>query len=98
MASPINRRRVLAGMGASLAALPLAGCNINSQDPTVRRVLNGAESLTKSAQRLLLSRQSLAQEFSEADISRHFRANGPTNPDDPAYVSLAKSGFQDWRL
>ena len=68
------------------------------QDPTVRRVLNGAESLTKSAQRLLLSRQSLAQEFSEADISRHFRANGSTDPDDPAYVSLAKSGFQDWRL
>ena len=60
--------------------------------------LDGAESLTKSAQRLLLSRQSLAQEFSEADISPHFRANGSTDPDDPAYVSLAKSGFQDWRL
>lgn len=96
VASPINRRRVLAGVGASLAALPFAGCD--PQNPTVRSVLDSAESLTKSAQRLLLSRQSLAQEFSEADISRHFRANGSTDPDDPAYVSLAKSGFQDWRL
>ena len=96
VASPINRRRVLAGVGASLAALPFAGCD--PQNPTVRDVLDSAESLTKSAQRLLLSRQSLAQEFSEAEISPHFRANGSTDPDDPAYVSLMKSGFQDWRL
>ena len=34
--------------------------------------LDGAESLTRSAQRLLLSRQSLAQEFSEGDISPLF--------------------------
>ena len=96
MASLIDRRRVLAGVGASLAALPLTGCE--SQNATVRGVLESAEGLTESAQRLLLSRQSLAQEFSEADISPHFRANGSTAPTDPAYVSLAKSGFQDWRL
>jgi DMSO/TMAO reductase YedYZ molybdopterin-dependent catalytic subunit len=83
-------------VGASLAALPLTGCE--SQNATVRGVLESAEGLTWSAQRLLLSRQSLAQEFSEADISPHFRANGSTDPTDPAYVNLAKSGFQDWRL
>ena len=73
--------------------------NLDSENPTVRKVLEGAESLTKSAQRLLLSRQSLAQEFSEADISPHFRANGSTDPNDPAYISLAKSGFEagGWR-
>ena len=98
MASQINRRSVLAGVGASLTVIPFAGCNLDSQNPTVRNVLDGAESLTRSAQRLLLSRQSLAQEFSEADISPHFRANGSTDPNDPAYVSLAKASFQDWRL
>ena len=96
MASSMNRRSVLAGVGASLATLPLAGCD--SQNSTLRDVLESAEGLTKSAQRLLLSRQSLAQEFSEADISPHFRANGSTDPNDPTYLSLVKSGFQDWRL
>ena len=60
--------------------------------------MDGAESLTRSAQRLLLSRQSLAQEFSEGDISPLFRANGSTDPNDVAYVSHAKAGFKDWQL
>lgn len=98
MAIEIGRRKVLAGIGASLAAAPLAGCNLDSQNPTVRKVLDSAEGVTEFAQRRLLSRRSLAQEFSEADISPRFRANGSTNPDDPAYVALAKSDFQNWRL
>jgi DMSO/TMAO reductase YedYZ molybdopterin-dependent catalytic subunit len=58
----------------------------------------GAETLTEHAQRLVLSRRSLAQEFTEADISSHFRANGTTKPEDPAYSNLAQSGFKDWQL
>ena len=35
---------------------------------------------------------------SEADISRDFRANGSTDPDDPTYIAHAKNGFVDWKL
>jgi DMSO/TMAO reductase YedYZ molybdopterin-dependent catalytic subunit len=95
---PIDRRRMLTGAAALLGGWPLAGCDLDSQDPTVQRILTSAESLTQRAQRLLLSRQSLAPEFAEADISAHFRANGSTDPDDPAYRRLARSGFRDWQL
>ena len=98
MAKRVDRRRVLATVAASLGALPLAGCDLFSQDPTVRNVLQNAESLTLHAQRLFLSRQSLAEEFTEVDISAHFRANGSTDPDDAVYKSFAQSGFKDWRL
>jgi DMSO/TMAO reductase YedYZ molybdopterin-dependent catalytic subunit len=98
MAARISRRNVLAAAAAGLSALPLAGCDLYSQNPTVLKILDSAERLTESAQRLLLSQQSLAQEFTEADISAHFRANGSTNPDDPAYQGLVRSGFGDWQL
>jgi DMSO/TMAO reductase YedYZ molybdopterin-dependent catalytic subunit len=94
----IDRRRTLLTVAASLGALPLAGCDLFSESPAVRNVLDSAESLTRHAQRLLLSRQSLAKEFTEADISRNFRANGTTDPDDPDYAALARAGFRDWRL
>jgi DMSO/TMAO reductase YedYZ molybdopterin-dependent catalytic subunit len=98
MAQPISRRKMLAGMTASLTALPLAGCDQLSENREVREVLDSAEGLTEYAQRLLLSRHTLAQEFTEADISAHFRANGSVDPDDPLYVSSAQSGFEGWRL
>jgi DMSO/TMAO reductase YedYZ molybdopterin-dependent catalytic subunit len=97
MAKPLSRRKMLGGM-ASLTALPLSGCNLFSENREVRKVLDSAEGLTRYAQRLLLSRHTLAREFAEADIAPHFRANGSINPDDPVYVSLAQLGFKDWRL
>lgn len=98
MAGKIDRRRVLAFGAASLGTLPLAGCNLLSQNQDVRDVLDSAEALTLNAQRTLSSRNSLAQEFSESDISARFRANGSTNPDDPAYQKLAADGFKNWHL
>jgi DMSO/TMAO reductase YedYZ molybdopterin-dependent catalytic subunit len=98
MSKRIDRRRALATLAASFGALPLAGCDLFSQNPTVRKVLDSAESLTMHAQRLLVSRQALAQEFTESDISADFRANGSTDPDDDAYQTFAQSGFKDWRL
>ena len=53
--SAVDRRRALATLAASVSALPLAGCDIFSQNPTVQKVLDSAESLTMRAQRLLLS-------------------------------------------
>lgn len=98
MAERVDRRRMLMSLAAVFGALPLGGCDLFSQNATVRKILDSAETLTEHAQRLSLSRQLLAREFSEADISAHFRANGSKNPDDPAYVNLVRSGFKGWHL
>ncbi|WP_298253232.1 molybdopterin-binding protein [Bradyrhizobium sp.] len=98
MSEKIDRRMLLKATAAVLGAMPLAGCDLASQDPTVRGILDSAEELTEAAQRTLLSRQSLAREFPETAISKHFRANGSDNPDDGDYQRLARSGFADWRL
>ena len=94
----ISRRRFLTGIGASAAALALAGCDDLSQAPWFRDTLSAGEDVTFQVQRFFLSPDSLAREFSESDISSDFRANGSTNPDDPDYVALAGNGFADWRL
>jgi DMSO/TMAO reductase YedYZ molybdopterin-dependent catalytic subunit len=98
MDKPLSRRKMLAGTAASLTALPLEGCDLFSENREVRTVLDSAEGLTQYAQRLFLSRDTLAREFTEADISPYFRANGSIAPDDPIYVSLAQLGFKEWRL
>ncbi len=98
MARRVDRRRALATVAATVGALPLAGCDLFSQNPTVQRILDSAETLTMRAQRVLVGRQALAQEFTEADISAQSRANGSTDPDDDSYQALAQSGFRDWRL
>jgi len=94
----LDRRGFLAsGLAAASTAL-LGGCEALSEQPWVRRVLDSAETLTRITQEALLSPQALAREFTEADLSREFKANGSTNPDDPTYVVQAKNGFADWKL
>ena len=44
------------------------------------------------------SRQAMAQEFTEADLSPTFRSNGTRDPAATAYQALAANGFADWRL
>jgi DMSO/TMAO reductase YedYZ molybdopterin-dependent catalytic subunit len=93
-----DRRSWLQGAAASLAGLWLAACDRISASPKGQELLARAEGLTRRAQRGLLDRKALAREFAEADVSRNFRVNGSTNPDDPAYVAHAQGGFADWRL
>ncbi len=96
MTGPDRRQawRALAALGAAA----LAGCDRLSRSPGVVAALGSAEDLTRRAQRLLIPRTALAAEFDEADISRDFRANGTTDPDDDDYRRLAAGGFADWRL
>jgi DMSO/TMAO reductase YedYZ molybdopterin-dependent catalytic subunit len=96
--SGIGRRGWLKGAGASLAGLWLAACDRISQSQRGQDVLARAEGLTRRAQRALVDRKALAREFGEAEVSRNFRANGSTDPRDPAYVAHAESGFADWKL
>lgn len=66
--------------------------------PNALKILESAEYATLKAQRLLLSGQPLAREFSPEDMSPTFKANGTTNPDNPAYNALVQNNFGNWRL
>jgi DMSO/TMAO reductase YedYZ molybdopterin-dependent catalytic subunit len=99
MSAPhLSRRRLLLGLASSAGALALAGCDGLAQNAHVDDVLRQTEKLTLRGQRLLLGRQALAQEFSEADLSPVFRANGTQMPDSEDYARLLEGGFADWRL
>ena len=87
-------RQALTGAGAAL----LAGCDALSNSSWFPKVLNIGEHLSSAAQHLVTSRRSMAQEFTEADLSPQFRSNGTANPEDGEYQALAVRGFQDWKL
>ena len=90
-----TRRSALAAAGG----LVLAGCDQLSQDNTVQKILAAAERLNLSGQRLVLtSSQPLAREYTPADLSRDFKANGTVRPDSDQYRRLVLTEFSDWRL
>ncbi len=97
----LSRRKLLTGAGAGAAALALSGCDqfdfLRDRDNPVRNALEGANDLTLQAQRLL-GRDALAEEFAESEIRQGQRPNGSTNPNSPGYVTLARNGFEDYRL
>lgn len=92
-----DRRQFLLG-GAALA---LSGCKVldgaTEPDSRLRALFASHEGLTRAAQRALIG-DSLAPEFSEADIRQGQRPNGSTDPSGAAYRRMAASGFADYRL
>ena len=89
----IARRALLLGATAALT-----GCNRLARNETVRNALFSAENFHKWAQRSLMARDALAQEFRPDQISPVFRANGTANPNTPDYKAIWRTGFADWRL
>jgi DMSO/TMAO reductase YedYZ molybdopterin-dependent catalytic subunit len=94
----LDRRRFVGAAAAFVGALPLAACNELSSSPWVTNVLDLAEGVTRRVQRLILTQAALAPEYNEADISKSFKPNGSTDPEDPEYQDLADGRFKDWRL
>jgi len=95
---PLDRRGFITRGLAAASATLLGGCDDLSDQPWVKRVLDSAETLTRVTQRALLSPQALAREYSEADLSKEFKANGSTDPQEPDYLAHMKNGFTDWKL
>lgn len=94
----MNRRRWLSGMAAAAAGAMLSACDRLTMNAGVQKTLARAEGLTRRAQRLVVDRKALAREFTEAEISPDFRANGSTAPGDADYRTLVEAGFEGWRL
>jgi DMSO/TMAO reductase YedYZ molybdopterin-dependent catalytic subunit len=99
----ITRRRALIG-GAAGSGLVLAGCGKLTQadaltdNAAFQKVVGSAELWSLSAQRFLLGGGAMAQEFKPRDISRHFFANGTSDPGGDEYPVHVQQGFVNWRL
>ncbi len=89
----ITRRGLLIGGG-----LILSGCDRVNESPAFRELLFGTEKLTMAGQRLVTDRNALAREFSAADLSPVFRANGTMRPGSDLYRRLVDGNFADYRL
>ena len=98
MTDSASRRSWLKGAGAALGGIVVAACDRLNANPAFSGALQSAEGLTRRAQRLVTDRKALAREFTPADISPDFRANGSINPSDPEYVAMVENGFADYRL
>lgn len=81
-----------------VATFILGGCDRLNETQWFPKVLRTGEDLSRSVHKALVPRQSMAQEFTEADLSPHFRSNGTANPDSFIYRRLAANNFADWSL
>lgn len=92
-----KRRRFLRDALALTGAVAVGGCDKLSQTDWLPKVLGGATALSHATQGAL-SRNAMAREYTEADVSPVFRPNGSTDPQSSAYRTLAANGFRDYRL
>jgi DMSO/TMAO reductase YedYZ molybdopterin-dependent catalytic subunit len=81
----------------ALGAFALGGCDRLSRAPAFQHLLDSAGILNYRLQRALIG-QSLAREFTAADLSPVFRSNGTSHPSSAAYGALLSNQFSDWRL
>ncbi len=93
--TPSSSRRGFITAGAGLL---LAGCDKVAQLPAARRILFAGEDIQRGLQRALSDRAALAPEYTRAQMSPVFRANGTANPGTPAYQALVDGRFADYRL
>jgi DMSO/TMAO reductase YedYZ molybdopterin-dependent catalytic subunit len=93
-----NRRNFLGRALAGASTLLLTGCYDLSLQPWFTGMLGKVEDLTRAAQHMFAGPQTLAPEFSKADIAPVFRANGTLDPGTPQYHTLLANGFKDWRV
>ena len=98
----ITRRSLIRAGLTGAASLTLAGCNqfdgLSDSDSVVRRAVASMNNLTYRAQRLLVSRDRLAPEFTVVDIRQSQHPNGSTDPDTEEYLKLKADNFASYRL
>ena len=99
----ITRRAALVG-ALTGSGLLMAGCSKLvaadklTSSSAFQRVLAYGAGWTQHSQRFLLSGGELAPEYKVSDLSRDFKANGTTDPDNDAYNQASDEDFVNWRL
>ena len=100
--TPIDRRTFLRRGLVGASSLALGGCQIldsaTRQESTLRGVFESASGLTHRAQRLIGGDQTLAREYSRADIRQSQHPNGSVWPTGADYRAMAEGGFADFEL
>ncbi|BFU95651.1 MAG: conserved protein of unknown function [Nitrospira sp.] len=92
----MNRREFLKGTVGAASVVALAGCDNLTQSGWFPGILNKAENLTDLVQRAITPADALAKEYTEADLSAVFPANGNTDPGTQAYAEMLQNHFADW--
>jgi DMSO/TMAO reductase YedYZ molybdopterin-dependent catalytic subunit len=98
MAEKGSRRGFLRGAALGAGTLLLSGCRGLSETTWFPNVLDSAEGLTKRIQRLFAGSWSMAPQYTKADISPVFKANGTLNPGTTMYTMAAANNFRDWTI
>ncbi len=99
----LTRRAALVGGLTGSAAL-LSGCSKVIQadaltgNTAFQRFLAYAQGWDHHSQRLLQGGGALVKEYTLADLSPTFKANGTLHPGGDAYAQAVDAGFADWRL
>jgi DMSO/TMAO reductase YedYZ molybdopterin-dependent catalytic subunit len=92
------RRQFLKGTTGVAGLLALAGCDDLTQSGWFTTILGAAERVTDRAQRAITPANALAKEYTEADLSSVFPANGNTDPGTQDYERMLRSNFVDWHV
>jgi DMSO/TMAO reductase YedYZ molybdopterin-dependent catalytic subunit len=96
----MRSRRTLITAGLSATGLAVAARLADRYGlipPDSGGLYGAGETLTYAAQRLLMSRHSMAREFDRSQITRVFPVNGDP-PETEPYQRLLANRFADWRL
>lgn len=94
----ILTRRTAMRMGAAGAGgLLLSGCDALNDSAPFKDGLANVGRLHELTQRAIIG-DSPAREFTEAEMSPGFKANGTLRVADPAYRALLAGGFSQWAL
>jgi DMSO/TMAO reductase YedYZ molybdopterin-dependent catalytic subunit len=103
MSDRVPRRKLI--IGGLAAAAGLGGLGVAARvassfgliPPDSGGVWGPGETLTYAAQRILMSRHSLAREFNRSEVSKVIPISGPVPKTEP-YERLKAGNFADWRL
>ncbi len=93
-----ERRRFLRRMAMASGAVLLGGCDRLATSDGFKALLAKADAPTDAALHALTPENALAQEFTAADMSPVFKANGSINPQTPEYLAMVANNFADYRL
>lgn len=92
----MERRGFLKGSVGAASLLALGGCDNLTHSSWFPGILNKAERLSDLIQRAVTPANALAKEYSEADVSKVFPANGNTDPGTEEYHEMAQADFAEW--